>query len=160
MIKIDELKEAISTFDDISDMDIVKDGVSFKYQGVLTIASTYEGDKVSSNKLCVMNSFKSPSNLPDKNVGEKIAEMVNLKSKFPAKVVYVHISDDSGAFVCKNIFSDKLNALGDKDGERRDLFLSNLKVVILGMMLENYSSFYDIKNEMAMLVGEGGNENK
>lgn len=160
MIKINELEETISTFDDVSDIDVNNKGVTFKYQGVHTIVNTYEGDSVSSNKIVVMNSFKSPESIDSKLAGEKLAELVNMTSLSPAKTTYVHFSDEGGAFICRNIFSDKMNTLKYDDDFSRKIYISNLKVVILGMMLENYSCFYDIKAEASRLSEGQGDESK
>ncbi|EPS1148497.1 hypothetical protein ACVBRP_001181 [Klebsiella pneumoniae] len=160
MIKIDELKEAISTFDDVSDLNVSNKGVNFKYQGVQTIINTCESDKISANKIIVMNSFKSPESIDSKIMGEKIAEIVNMTSLSPAKTTYVHFPDDGGAFFFRNIFSDKLNALEYNDDVSRRLFLSNLKVVLLGMMLENYNCFYDVKEEASKLCEALNDESK
>ncbi|HBQ1033535.1 hypothetical protein ABLV76_12245 [Klebsiella sp. GB_Kp047] len=160
MIKIDELKEAISSFDNISDMNVTDKGVRFKYQGINTIANTYEGDNVAFNKIDVMNSFKSPELFESKVAGEKIAEVVNMTSMTPSKTTYIHLGEEGGAFVCRNIFSDKLNTLKYDDEVSKERFLANLRVVILGMMLENYNCFYDIKEEASKLIEGLSDESK
>lgn len=161
MISLDDLKEAVLLLDDVSDVEKTTDtNVAFKCKGIPTALSTYEGDKIASVKLCLMNTFKAPKGVSTKRMGENLADIINIKSLLPVKVIHFQSPDDQGAFIFRNIFTDKLNELSKSKKIGRESYIINLKVLILGLMLENLASLQEVRAELNNILDGASNEKK
>lgn len=159
MIKIDEVKEVLSAWDNIKDIQVSSSRIDFKYNDSTFSLSVRDKDEVVASKMILFNAFRSPKKFVTINEGDKIAEKTNLVSNSPCKVVYVGVKDDDGIFLTRNVFTDKLDTFPDVE-EIGDLRRANLKVLILGMMLENYACYRDIETSINTMAGEDENESK
>lgn len=154
MFEMEEIKDAVETIGDVTKISIDGKTISFYYGDSFTLLKIAEKDLMTSSKMEVTNTFKSPIDLAqaDKS-GEAVAEHVNLITDTPCKVVFVNIKNSNGAFIVRNIFTDKLDDFSE-DNKGTKLRKSNLKILILAMMLENYACYKELAKEMEKGFGE------
>lgn len=154
MFEIEEIKDAVEAIRGVTKISVDGKTISFYYGESFTLLKIAEKDSMTSSKMEVTNSFKSPIDLTqaDKS-GEAVAEHVNLITDTPCKVVFVKIKNSNGAFIVRNMFTDKLDDFSD-DNKGTNLRKSNLKILILAMMLENYACYKELATELEKGFGE------
>jgi len=152
MITIKKLEEALR---EMHDIEVMKNSSNKKIKSILFskkddrfTLTLLEPDAISTTKIKLTKVVLHPNH---KRVKRKDAELVeasvNLTLENPCKVVYVYQDNnqDSGFFVIDNIFTDKLDYFTTKESEEK--ITEDLKILILGMIIEIFRCMQAIKKE-------------
>lgn len=171
MIRLNELESILLEMENTSDVKVNKDSINFKYNnGGVSLTVQDKGDFIES-KMILMSVFRSPKKFENTVEGDKIAEKTNLTTLTPCKVIYVGPgvgSDGHGFFLMRNVFTDKLNNFADINSDinadsiniNERLRRSNIKVLILAMMIENNVCYKDIYANIEAVYIEAEDESK
>ncbi|HDT3266373.1 TPA: hypothetical protein QHM59_001767 [Enterobacter ludwigii] len=144
MIELNEVKEAVSSITDVSKLKDTDYGITFYYREAFTDLRLYAKESMISARIEVTNSFKSPHEFNNDFDAEGVAKVVNLTTETPCKTIFIESKNSIGAFIIRNISSDKLDVFAE--GKiKEDSRSRNLKLTIMKMMLENFACYKELR---------------
>ncbi|MDM2932026.1 hypothetical protein [Citrobacter sp. Cu233] len=144
MIELKEVKKSLSSVNEVSKLKDTDYGISFYYKEAFTDLRVYAKESMISSRIEISNSFQSPHDFNSVFDADSIAKVVNLTTTTPCKTIFVESKNSNGAFIIKNISSDKLDVFAE-DNLSEDMLSNNLKLTIFKMMLENFACYKDLR---------------
>lgn len=145
MIELNEVKKALSSISDVSKLKNTEYGISFYYKEAFTDLRVYPKESMISSRIEISNSFKSPLEFNSVSDADSVAKVVNLTTATPCKTIFTESKNSNGAFIIKNISSDKLDFFSE-GSQNEDMLSRNLKLTIFKMMLENFACYKDLRD--------------
>ncbi|ENJ7288187.1 hypothetical protein [Enterobacter hormaechei] len=144
MIELKEVKKALSSIDEVTKLKDTDYGISFYYKEAFTDLRVHAKEPMISSRIEVSNSFQSPLDFNSVSDADGIAKVVNLTTATPCKTIFIGSKNSNGAFIIKNISSDKLDIFSE-GSQNEDMRSNNLKLTIFKMMLENFACYKDLR---------------